>query len=102
MITIIICLYIKIRILHNCLRSLGFVPREKLPHFFVGSTDEIINIFRAPAARSVRKNKSGDFTLHAIWIWKLIYEIYGYTLWLFNISMENGPFIDDIHDHLLY
>ena len=23
------------------------------------------------------------------------YYIYIYTLWLFNIAMENGPFIDD-------
>ena len=26
--------------------------------------------------------------------------IYIYTLWLFNIAMENGPFIDDKHDDL--
>ena len=23
------------------------------------------------------------------------YGYWGYTLWLFNIAMENGPFIDD-------
>ena len=26
--------------------------------------------------------------------------VYIYTLWLFNIAMENGPFIDDKHDDL--
>ena len=23
-------------------------------------------------------------------------ELYGFTLWLFNIAMENGPFIDGL------
>ena len=26
--------------------------------------------------------------------------IYIHTLWLFNIAMEHGPFIDDKHDDL--
>jgi hypothetical protein len=26
---------------------------------------------------------------------RIIYDLQPYTLWLFNIAMENGPFIDD-------
>jgi len=25
-----------------------------------------------------------------------IEDVFPYTLWLFNIAMENGPFIDDL------
>ena len=28
------------------------------------------------------------------------FPCFGFTLWLFNIAMENGPFIDDEHDQL--
>jgi len=38
----------------------------------------------------------GDRWSSSYEIWTISIYIYIYTLWLFNIAMENGPFIDDV------
>ena len=36
------------------------------------------------------------YNIYIYIVWEIMTYITSYTLWLLNIAMENGPFIDDL------
>ena len=82
----------------------GAMEWDLIPIRYIGKTDVDIGIHHIFHCIFIILHAFMHLELHAhtytyiyIYIYNIIIHIYLiiYTLWLFNIAMENGPFIDD-------